>query len=260
MAGGERRLKEARERLENIIQTCREVEAGKLDPFAVPVEDLIEVIRGLFSLWREPEDLSLDARALEAISGVVKAQSEWVKKRSTKLYRDPFLVEERLEALEPETLASIFLKAWHPIVELEQLTLFSLERALTYWSELPGREEGAGEEEGAAEAPMLAEAGEVVFEEIQEALETLWAELKEKARGGSVHYWDFIAGETYAETVRRAYLTSFLVTYGYARLEVDPLSEEFVLRPRRRPLRRPRERGTSVVIPITCEEWLSHVS
>ena len=251
-------MREAREELEHIIELCEAVEAGKLDPFAVPVEDLIEAVRALFPLWEEPEDLSLDARAVEAISGVIKAQSEWVKERSTRLYMDPFLVEEKLRSLSPDTIASLFLRAWHPIVELEQMTPLSLELAIKYWLELPARREKEAEAVGPEEAPMPIEAGEVEEERIQEAVEELWKELKQRARGGSVPYWEFVMADTYSETVRRAYLTSFMITYDYAKLEVDPLSRELVLRPRRKPRRRLRERGTSVVIPISYEEWTSH--
>jgi len=250
-----RELKEARRELENIIELCEEVEAGKLDPFAVPIEDLISLVRRLFPLWEEPEDLSLDARAVEAISGVIKRQSEWVKERSTRLYRDPFLIEDRLEELSPEALASIFLKTWHPIVELEQISLFSLDRAMKYWLELPELEERKPKEELAPAMPPPEE-GEVEVESVEEALDSLWLELREKARGGSVRYWDFVRADTYAETVRRAYLTSFLITYGYAVLDVDPLEGELILKPRRRPRRRPKEKGTSVAIPITYEEWM----
>jgi len=253
-----RELARAREELEHIIEACEAVEAGRLDPFAVPVEDLIKAVRRLFPLWEEPEDLALDARAVEAISGVVRAQSEWVRERSTRLYRDPFLVEERLEALPPEALVAIFLRAWHPIVELEQLTPLSLEMAVKYWLELPGRGEGEGElapEEG---GPLPAGPGEVPSEDVQEALEALWSELKAWARGGSVRYREFITVDTYSETVRRAYLTSFLITYGYVKLEADPLSGELVLRPRRRPRSRPREKTTSVVIPVEWEGVREH--
>ncbi len=247
-----------REKLRAIIEACRKVEAGKLDPFSVPVEELIEAVRELFPLWEEPEDLALDAEALEAISGVIKAQSEWVRERSTRLYRDPFLIEEKLAGAEPGELAGLFLKCWHPIVELEQMTPLSLELALKYWLELPGREVEAR----APEAPVgLGEAaeGEVEFERLHEEIEALWSELREKARGGWVRYWDFVAADTYSETVRRAYLTSFLITYGYASLDVDPLTEELVLKPRRKPRMRPREKMTSLVIPLSREDWMSHV-
>ena len=262
MAKEAKKLKEAREALERIIASCEAVEAGRIGPFSIPIEEHIELVRELFPLWEEPEDLGLDARAVEAISGVIEAQSEWVKKRSTRLYRDPFLLEERIRELSPEALVAIFLKAWHPVVELEQMTPLSLERAVKYWSELPYREEAELErEEALPGAPPEVEEGEVLTEEMQEAMEELWEELRRRARGGSVRYWDFITADTYAETVRRAYLVSFLITYGYVSLEVDPLSEEeLILRPRRRPRTRPKEKATSVAIPITYEEWLEHAS
>ncbi len=260
MPGRARELKKAREALERVISSCEAVEAGRVEPFSIPVDELIRVVRELFPLWEEPEDLSLDARAIEAISGVIRAQSEWVKKRSTRLYRDPFLLEERIGGLSPEALAAIFLRAWHPVVELEQMTVLSLEEAARYWSELPYKGEKELEEaEVLPGAPIEVEEAGVLAEETQRALEELWEELRRRARGGSVRYWDFITADTYAETVRRAYLTSFLITYGYASLEVDPLSEEeLILRPRRRPRTRPREKTTSVAIPITYEEWLEH--
>ena len=257
MPARSRREARAREELKDVIEACRAVEEGRTDPFAIPVEKLLEVVRDLFPLWEEPEDLSLDAEAVEAISGVIKAQSEWVRERSTRLYRDPFLVEEKLLKLEGDELAELFLRAWHPLVELEQLTPLALDTALRYWAELPER----GPPEEAVEAPeeaIKAPGAEVEVEDIQEALEDLWRELREEARGGSVPYWDFITADTYSETVRRAYLTSFLITYGYAILGVDPLSEELVLRPRRRPRRRPREKATSVVIEVDYERWLRH--
>jgi len=258
-AGGSRRAREAREKLRNVIEACRAVEVGKLDPFSIPIEDLIEVVRAFFPLWEEPEDLSLDAEALEAISGVIKAQSEWVRERSTKLYRDPFLIEEKLNEMEVDELVDLFLRIWHPIVELEQLTPLSLEMALKYWLELPskGEEVREGPEGEPGVVPEVGGPGPV-FEEIQEALEALWDELRARARGGSVGYWEFVMADTYSEALERAYLTSFLITYGYASLGFDPFREELVLKPRRRPRRRPREKATSIVIPLDYEGWLRH--
>jgi len=231
-----------------------------VDPFSIPVEKLIEVVKALFPLWEMPEDLSLDAEALEAISGVIKAQSEWVKERSTKLYRDPFLIEEKLGQIEAGELAELFLRTWHPIVELEQLTPLSLEMALKYWFELPSKEEAVEEELVEKPGPMPEIGGpEPTFEEIQDALEALWKELRARAKGGSIGYWEFVVADTYSETLERAYLTSFLITYGYASLGFDPFREELVLRPRRRPRRRPKEKTTSVVIPVDYEGWLRHV-
>ncbi len=65
--------------------------------------------------------------------------------------------------------------------------------------------------------------------EFGEELETYWQELKhktaEKGKDGKIAYWDFIGADTYEETVQRAFLTGFLVTYGYATFEIDRLEE-----------------------------------
>ena len=47
----------------------------------------------------------------------------------------------------------------------------------------------------------------------------LWKELKERAgEEQRVDYWDFIGGSDFAQTIVRAQLVSFLVSYGYANL------------------------------------------
>jgi hypothetical protein len=96
--------------------------------------------------------------------------------------------------------------------------------------------------------------------EFSEELECYWQELKNKvvetSLGGKVAYWDFIGADTYEVTVQRAFLTAFLVTYGYATLEIDRLEETvFVLpfdKPRKEAL---TEQSTSVPIAVSCEDW-----
>jgi hypothetical protein len=72
-----------------------------------------------------------------------------------------------------------------------------------------------------------------------EELENFWQELKEqleeKGSDGKIRYWDFVGAETYEETVHRAFMTSFLVTYGYATLEIRPLEEEIFIKPYEKP-------------------------
>jgi len=96
--------------------------------------------------------------------------------------------------------------------------------------------------------------------EFADELTAYWLELKkntaEKGIGDKIDYWDFIGAETYEETVQHAFLTSFLVTYGYATLEIDRLEETiFIL-----PFNEPRidaltVQSTSVPIAISFEDW-----
>ncbi|MEM2242631.1 MAG: hypothetical protein QW827_03040, partial [Candidatus Bathyarchaeia archaeon] len=73
---------------------------------------------------------------------------------------------------------------------------------------------------------------------------------------GKIRYWDFIGAETYEETVYRAFLTSFLVTYGYATLEVYPLEDEIFIKPFEKQQRRTAKKQlVSLPIAITREEW-----
>jgi len=80
------------------------------------------VLKRLLPKWKAIDDLLLDAEALKELSLMVKLQSDWVKRRATGLYIDPFLVEVKIKVMPKESLASALLASWHPIVAGEQLT------------------------------------------------------------------------------------------------------------------------------------------
>ena len=105
-----------RERLERIIDLCKSVENRGLDPFLVDVESLIPIIQEYFPDWKSPEELSLDAETVHQIASAIKLQSDWIKQRSTSLYTDPFLIEDKLQRLPSGELCKIFLTSWHPII------------------------------------------------------------------------------------------------------------------------------------------------
>jgi len=252
-----------RERLLRIIETCRSVEERGLDPFAVNVEEILEVIRLCFPEWKSIDDIVLDAETINRISSVIKLQSDWVKYRSTSLYRDPFFIEDRIRRLKAEDLAGIFLKSWHPVIELEQLSLRSLAAALKYWQDLVPLDERWMEARVAeAEARYVSRDGliqeRVLSEETFEVeLQGFWKELKVRTPpGGKIRYWDFIGAETYQETVRRAYMTSFLVTYGYAALEEDRLEGEVYVKPfeTQHSIIGARQ-AVSIPISLSADEW-----
>jgi hypothetical protein len=258
------RTRLGREKLQGIIETCRAIEERGLDPFSVDVSEMIKIVREFFPDWDQPEDLCLDAEAINRLASVVKLQSEWVKHHSSSLYRDPFLLEEKLRSLNKESLLEVFLRAWHPIVELEQISIHSLKEALIYWGNLPPiKDRWKGfpkpEEFGVVPREELLRLKILRDKAFIEELENFWNELRklvvERGEGGRIRYWDFIGAETFEETVYRAFLTSFLVTYGYATLEVYPLEEEIYIKPFEKQRRVGRKRLISLPIAITRDEW-----
>jgi hypothetical protein len=255
-----------REKLQSIIDTCRSVEDRSLDPFLIDVNSEIGTIKEYFGEWKIPEDLCLDAETLHHIASVVKLQSEWVKQRSTSLYTDPFLLEDKLRRMDKSEIARTFLKAWHPLIEWEQLSLQSLTEAMRYWKTLIPLEERWKETPPLEVAAESATREELVRQKIlrdiafSEELEKFWKELKtsveERGKEGRIRYWDFIGADSYDETVDRAFMTSFLVTYGYATLEIYPLEEETFLVPFEKPIvRSGKTQLVSVPISVSFADW-----
>ena len=262
MATANRTKRPSKEELRRIIEFCRSVETKGLDPFLVDVEDLVSVIRNYLPSWEKPEDLCLDAETLNQIASVIKMQSEWIKHRATSLYRDPFLVEEKLRGLPAEKISEVFLQAWHPIVELEQISIHSLRESMKYWDDLAPLDErwqrtGFLETEtGAVSREEMIREGILSGEAFSSELERAWEELKQSVSdSGKIRYWDFIGSDDYEETMRRAYLASFLVTYGYASLEVHPLEEEIFIRPNETQVAKEDAHLFSFPISISPEEW-----
>jgi hypothetical protein len=255
-----------REKLQRIIETCKSVDERSLDPFLIDIDSNINTVKEYFPEWKIPDDLILDAETLHRLASVVKLQSEWVKHRSTSLYTDPFLLEDKLKRMEKGEIAKTFLKTWHPLIEWEQLSLHSMDEALTYWNSLIPIEDRWKETPSEQVGMGSTTREELVRERIMrdkafsEELENFWQELKktvaEKGRNGKIHYWDFVGAGTYDETVDRAYLTSFLITYGYATLEIHPLEEETFLVPYAKPVARTEMKQlVSIPISISPTDW-----
>ena len=255
-----------RERLQRIIEMCMAIETHAVDPFTLDVEDIIKVVREYFPEWKKPEDLNLDAETIHHLASVIKLQSEWVKHRSTSLYTDPFLLEEKITQTPKEDMMGVFLRSWHPIVELEQITLRSLAEALRYWETLVPLSERWKEfafnevGTGTATRDELIQQRILSDKAFSEEMETFWQELKlkvkEKGKDDKILYWDFIGAESYEETVERAFMTSFLITYGYATLEIRPLEEQIFIIPFEKPLSKiGTQQGVSIPISVTFDSW-----
>jgi hypothetical protein len=261
-----RHEKRGRERLQRIIEMCRSIEERSLDPFLIDVDENIETIRECFPEWEIPEDLCLDAQTLHWLASIIKLQSEWVKHRSTSLYTDPFLLEEKIRGMEKTEIINTFGKVWHPTVELEQISFHSLSEAIRYWESLVPMEERWKENSptetrpGSTTQEELVRLGIMKGKAFSEELESFWEELKrlvsERGEKGKTRYWDFVGAFSYEDTVDRAFMTSFLVTYGYATLEIHPLEEEMFIVPYEKPMvRTAKTQLVSIPIGVSFEDW-----
>ncbi len=241
------------------------IEAHTVDPFLLNVDEIIRIVQEYFPNWDQPEELNLDAEAIHHLASVIKLQSEWVKQRSTSLYTDPFLLEEKINQKSKQEMTQIFLKAWHPMVELETVTIRSLADARRYWDALLPLKERWEQfavpevATGIASREELVEASILRDEAFSAELDRYWQELKqktvEKGEEDKLAYMDWVGADTYEETVQRAYITSFLVTYGYAELEIIPLEEEIFISPSKEPASKPTKHAMSVPIALTFESW-----
>ncbi|MCW4031735.1 MAG: hypothetical protein NWE80_05155 [Candidatus Bathyarchaeota archaeon] len=255
-----------KEKVQRIIDMCKAVENRTADPFLLDVDSMIKVIKEYFPQWKEANELNLDSEAIHRLASVIKLQSEWVKHCSTSLYTDPFLLEEKIVRTNKEEMVSIFLRAWHPLVELEQLSIHSLAEAMQYWDGLLPLKERWMDFDVQEVAIGTVSRNELVQQRVlggkvfSEELVDFWQELKEKVKekecDGKIFYWDFIGAETYEETVNRAFLTSFLITYGYATLEIYPLEEEIFIKPYEKPNTKIlTQQSISIPIAVAYESW-----
>ena len=255
-----------KERLERIIEMCTAIENHTADPFTLNIDEIIKIVKEYFPHWEHPDELKLDAEALHHLASVIKLQSEWVKQRTTSLYTDPFLLEEKMLQIGKEEIVNIFLKAWSPLVEFEQISVNTLAQALLYWEALAPISERWKEIDASEVSMGSASRDELIKQrvlgdkEFSEELNCYWEELKNcvanKGSDGKIQYWDFIGSETYEETVQRAFLTSFLVTYGYATLEINRLEEQVFIKPFDHPRTELLTRQlTSVPIAVSSVDW-----
>jgi hypothetical protein len=247
------------ELLLRIIDLCESVRKKGLNPFDVEVKEFFDRLRELLPQLQRHEELYLDVQAVLGLADVICQQGEWVKHRSSMIYLDPLLIELKLHALPTHDLAEVLINSWHPIIELESLSAHGIAEANQYWVNLPPLEE-RWRQFGTPEAPEeiswqeLAQLGILSKEDFETMLDNLWRELKHSAGEGKVDYWDFILERSFEETIDKAWLVSFLVSYGYAELELNLLEEEIWLKPLTEPKR--LRQSLSVPIAISHAEWL----
>ena len=154
-----------------------------------------------------------------------------MKQRASALYIDPLLIQLKLKLLPKDALSDAFVKSWHPIAQVDQLSPRGLERAFVYWRELTPLSERFkdqfgtyGIKPGVLDYKDLVSLGVFTKEEFEIGLNRLHDELMQESNGEWVDYRQFIGDESYEVKVRRAYLLAFLISEGRALLKSEPLT------------------------------------
>ncbi len=257
---------ERQELMLRIIDLCDSVQKRGLDPFDVEVREFFDRLRELLPKMRKHEEIYLDIQAVLGLADVVFQQGEWIKHKSSMLCLDPLLIMLKLHALPAKDLAEVFVRAWHPIIDLESLSPHGIKEGMDYWKNLPSLDErwrGLDTTEvltGEVARRELARMGILSDEDFAALLDKSWREMKDIAgEQGEMSYWDFISEKSFEETVMKGWLVSFLVSYGYATLEIKPLEDEIMLKPLSKPQQLERVATFSVPISISRVEWLRRV-
>lgn len=243
-----------------LLNFCRTIQKEGTDPFDVDIKKFLETLKRYHNKWKSLDDLLMDAEAIAELAKIIELQEQWIKDRSSSFYIDPALLELKLRMLEPVQLANAFFKSWQPIIAQDQITPPRLNEGLAYWNALlplgerteefpfPSTGETAFGIEDLIELNILSRA------EFDVALQAVSSELEDRGR---VEYHDFIYDDAFETSVKKAYLTSYLVSEGKAELDINPLEEEVFISP----CNITENPGVdtpsrSIPVSISHEEWL----
>src|SRR5207245_9705778 len=102
----------------------------------VDMIEKLQVLKKHLPDWEFLDELLLDSEALYELAQIVKLQDQWLKGKATSLYIDPLLVQLKVKLLSRQALSESFIKSWHPIAQLDQLSPKGLEKAFVYWRDL----------------------------------------------------------------------------------------------------------------------------
>jgi len=223
--------KEKLEEVLRVIELCRDVESSSANPFDVDIKEKISLLKLRLPEWKFLDELLVDSEAMLELAQIVKLQDEWLKHRASSLYIDPLLIQLKVKLLSKEALSEAFIKSWHPVALIDQISPRGLEKAFVYWRDLTSMSERFkdqfgtyGTRPGTVDYSELVSLGVFTQEEFEGTLTGLYDELLQKSNGEWVDYRQFIGDASFEDKVRRAYLLSFLISEGKVLLRTEPLS------------------------------------
>ena len=186
-------------------------------------------------------------------------QGKWIRDRSSSFYIDPVLLELKIKTLDPVQLANAFFESWHPIISMDRITPKRLKEGLDYWDALLPFSER--KEEFPVASPLetaftledLIDLNILSKIEFEDSIKTI---LKDLEARGRIEYHDFIyGGDEFQDSVKKAYLTSYLVSEGKAELDINPLEEEVIISPSNARGKANTGELRSIPISLSYEDW-----
>jgi hypothetical protein len=222
------------EKLEDVlrvIELCRSVENSSANPFEVDITEKIRILREKLPEWKFLDELLVDSEAMLELAQIVKLQDEWLKHRASSLYIDPLLIQLKIKLLAKGELTEAFVKSWHPVAQVDQLSPKGLEKAFIYWRDLTPMAErfkdqfgSYGVKPGIVDYSQLVELGIFKRDQFEKDLNELHDSLMQKSNGDWIDYREFIDASNFEGKVLRAYLLAFLISDGRASVRTDPLT------------------------------------
>ncbi|MCS7386797.1 MAG: non-structural maintenance of chromosomes element 4 [archaeon GB-1867-005] len=250
--------------VKRIVKSCDYVIKRGSDPFQVNVPELLSKLRNYLKDSLSIEDLALDLDAIDRISKIVELQRDWVKSRSSRLYFDPMIIEWKIKTLSLKKLASIIVSAWHPIASIRTISPKAIEAAINYWLNLPPLKDRWGRLPPPIIGVELTSIEDLIKEKLalqgsfNDMIEEFWRRLLSYSNGKPISYWKFVLNIDYEISLLKAYMISFLATYGYIALEFDPKRRDYLIIPKGSSSQ--VSKNKSIAISITYDEWRRRIN
>lgn len=136
-----------------------------------------------------------------------------------------------MKLLAKEALSEAFIRSWHPVAQIDQISPKGLEKAFVYWRDLTPMSErfkdqfgSYGVRPGTVDYSELVSLGVFTSEQFESSLTRIFEELLQKSNGDWIDYREFLGSGPFEDKVRRAYLLAFLISEGRALLRTEPLT------------------------------------